>query len=137
MNPIENSIQASPAAHKYNARNNAAPAMRISPISRITTLSDEPRCHLLGRDFISIAYILTVILFLTLRWCRMDEKNNLSIVKRLAEKLNGTIVKKGKSLKVLTNSQEEREKIENELMKKGVDIFNDVLVLTVDEWFGA
>jgi len=67
----------------------------------------------------------------------MDEKNNLSIVKRLAEKLNGTIVKKGKSLKVLTNSQEEREKIENELIKKGVDIFNDVLVLTVDEWFGA
>lgn len=65
------------------------------------------------------------------------ENDKLSIVKRLAEKLNGTIVRKGKELKLLMNTSEEREKIEDELSKKGIDIFNDIMVLTVDEWFGA
>lgn len=65
------------------------------------------------------------------------EMEKIRAIKRVVNKLNGTLIKKGEEICILAESSEQMQRIENELMSKGIDIFSDVIVYTVDEWLGS
>jgi len=65
------------------------------------------------------------------------EREKIREIRRVANKLNGTLIKKGGEICIVAESYEHAEKIERALMTKGIDIFSEVIVYTVDDWLGS